>query len=51
MSRSIERYALRSLVALAILGGAGGLAWRALRLPHDSDDWLHAGAAGDGPAC
>jgi hypothetical protein len=39
-----NRRLVRSAVALLALGGAARLGWRALRLPHASDDWIHSDA-------
>jgi hypothetical protein len=43
--RVSKRCLVRSVVVLLALGGAGRLTWRALRLPHASDDWVHSDTA------
>jgi hypothetical protein len=40
-----NRRLVRSAVALLAVVGTARLGWRALRLPHASDDWIHSDAA------
>jgi hypothetical protein len=41
-----NRTLVRSIVILAALAAGTTLAWRAWKLPHASDDWIHTEPSG-----
>jgi hypothetical protein len=45
VSGSSKRCLVRSAIGILALAGAAGAAWKALRLPHASDDWVHSDGA------
>ena len=45
MCRCPSRHVVRSVVVLAALTAGATLAWRAWKLPHASDDWIHTEAS------
>src|SRR4051812_41375231 len=40
-----SRHLGRKAVMLTLIGAGAAAAWRAWKLPHDSDDWAHADSA------
>ncbi|HZE67441.1 MAG TPA: DUF5324 family protein [Sporichthyaceae bacterium] len=40
-----SRHLGRKAVLVTLIGAGAAAAWRAWKLPHDSDDWMHADAA------
>jgi hypothetical protein len=45
-----SRHLGRKAVMLTLIGAGAAAAWRAWKLPHDSDDWAHADSATPAPA-
>jgi hypothetical protein len=44
-----SRHLGRKAVMVTLIGAGAAAAWRAWKLPHDSDDWMHADSSAASP--